>query len=89
MPGVAYDKANGNRFLAGILGVVVGPEWTDRFRAFVEIAGQSLTSSRHDGPVIAYDIGAAYLLRKNLQIGRAFSWGANRSSPDFSWTVVR
>lgn len=87
MPGLIYDKLNGDRFTAGILGVVVGKEWTERFRTFVEVAAHSITSSRHGGSVVTYDVGGAYLLTKNIQIDTLLAWGANRFSPDFAWTV--
>jgi hypothetical protein len=87
MPGVVYDKSGGDRFAAGILAVVVGREWTDRFRTFVEVAGRSIKSAAHGGSEVTYDIGAAYLLGKNVQIDTAASWGANRYTPDFAWTV--
>jgi hypothetical protein len=87
MPGVVYDKSGGDRFAAGILAVVVGREWTDRFRTFVEVAGRSIKSSAHGGSVVTYDVGGAYLLSKNVQIDTAVSWGANRYTPDFAWTV--
>ncbi len=88
MPGVIYDFDQDNqRFTGGILGLVVGKSWTDKFRTFFEVAGQQLTSKKHGGNVVTYDAGAAYLLRTNLQIDTAASIGANDHTPDFSWTV--
>ena len=87
MPGLVYDKAAGDRFVSGIFAVVVGRQWTARFRTLAEVAGRRLTSSRHGGPVVTYDLGAAYLVTKNVQVDTMFSWGANRYSPDFAWTT--
>ena len=88
MPGVIYDTTETHRrHAAGILAVVLGKSWTERFRTFVEISGQRIASSRHGGSTVTYDAGAAYLLSNDVQLDTAFSWGANRNTPDFSWTV--
>lgn len=88
MPGIAYDTTDaGKRHVAGILGVVVGRSWTDNFRTFVEVAGQHIASSRNGGSVVTYDVGAAYLITKNVQIDTAFAWGANSNTPKFAWTI--
>ena len=88
MPGVIYDTADSNRrHLAGILAAVVGKAWNERLRTFVEIAGQRIASSRNGGSTVTYDVGAAYLLSNDMQIDSAFSWGANKNTPDFAWTV--
>jgi hypothetical protein len=88
MPGVLLDTdATDQHHAAGILAAVLGKSWNDRFRTFVEIAGQRLASSRNGGSTVTYDAGAAYLLTNDLQLDTAFSWGANRNTPDFAWTV--
>ena len=87
MPGVIYDKTDGHRHGAGILAVVVGRSWTERFRTFVEVAGQRLASSRNGGNTVSYDLGAAYLITDKIQIDTAFQFGANSNTPDFAWTV--
>lgn len=87
MPGVVYDKEDGDRFAAGILAAVISKGWTDRFRTFFEVAGRSIAKSRNGGSVVTYDVGATYLLTKNVQLDAAMFFGANRFSPDFTWTV--
>jgi hypothetical protein len=87
MPGVIYDKTDGHRHGAGIFAVVVGRSWTERFRTFVEVAGQRLASSRNGGNTVSYDVGAAYLITDKIQIDTAFQFGANSNTPDFAWTV--
>lgn len=88
MPGVLLDTdATDQHHATGILAAVLGKSWNDRFRTFVEIAGQRLASSRNGGSTVTYDAGAAYLLTNDLQLDTAFSWGANRNTPDFAWTV--
>jgi hypothetical protein len=87
MPGVTYDKTDGHRHGAGILAIVVGRSWTERFRSFVEVSGQRLASSRNGGNTIGYDVGAAYLITDKIQIDTALQFGANSNTPDFAWTV--
>ena len=88
MPGVIYDTTETHRrHAAGILAVVLGKSWTERFRTFVEISGQRIASSRDGGSTVTYDAGAAYLLSNDVQLDTAISWGANRNTPDFFWTV--
>lgn len=88
MPGIAIDKDDDHkRFAAGILGVVVGKAWTDKFRTFAEWAGRRLTSKAHGGSVITYDIGAASLLSESVQVDIAYSQGANHYSVDHALTL--
>lgn len=83
MPGLAYEKnANGDRFTAALLGVVVGKSWTEKFRTFVEVAASQIAHARDGGSVVTYDIGAAYLLTSNVQIDTVFQKSANRNTPD-------
>ena len=65
----------------------IGRSWSENFRTFVEISGQRIASSRNGGSTVTYDAGAAYLLSNDVQIDSAFSWGANKNTPDFAWTV--
>ena len=88
MPGIIYDTTDTHRrHAAGILAAVLGKSWNDRFRTFVEISGQRIASSRNGGSTVTYDTGAAYLLTNDVQVDTAFSWGANKNTPNFAWTV--
>lgn len=88
MPGVIYDNDDkARRFTAGIFAAVVGKAWTDKFKTFLEFAGQQLAAKKHGGNIITYNVGGAYLLRNNLQVDTAVSLGTTVNSPDISWTV--
>lgn len=88
MPGLMFDKRDdGKRFTAGIFAVTVGKGWTDRFRTFVELSGQSLASKKNGGSFVTFDSGAVYLLTNDMQVDFAISKGLNDDTPDFSWTV--
>lgn len=88
MPGLYRDRDDdGRHFTGAILAGVVGKSINERLRAFVELAGQQLASSRHGGSLVTLDLGIAYLLDRNLQLDTAVSRGLNRNAPDLSWTV--
>ena len=87
MPGVIYDNGDNGRYAAGILGVVVGKGWSDRFRTFVELALPQIAGSDDGGTQAALDLGAAYLVNDNVQWDIATSMGLNARTPDFGLTT--
>jgi hypothetical protein len=88
MPGIAYDKDDtGNRFIAGIFGIVLDKSWTDNFRTFIEFAAPQIARAKNGGSTISVDIGAAYTLSDNWQIDTALQRGLNANTPDLAWTV--
>jgi len=88
MPGIIHDKyITGERFTAGILGIVTGRAWTEKFRTFLEIAASQITEKKYGGSVVTYDVGGAYLITDMIQADMAMSWGATDAAPDFSWTL--
>lgn len=83
MPGVIYDvNDDRDRYLAGILGLVVGKSFTDKFRGFVEFGGQTITSKSNGGSQLTFDIGVAYLLTNLVQLDVLYNRGLNRYTPD-------
>lgn len=88
MPGLYRDRdESGHHYTGAILAAVVGKSLTERARAFIEVAGSQLTSSRHGGRVISLDAGVAYLLSRDLQLDLAVARGLTAQTPDLSWTV--
>ncbi|WP_373991244.1 transporter [Duganella sp. BuS-21] len=88
MPGLAWQRDdNGARYTSAILGVVLGKEWNERFRSFIEYSAPQIARGRHGGTVTTFDVGAAYLLTDLVQVDSALSRGLNRNTPDWSWTV--
>lgn len=88
MPGLLRDKtADGRRFTAGIFGIVLGKEWSERWRSFVEVAAPQIARAKNGGTVATFDVGAAYLLTERCQLDSAISRGLNRNTADWSWTV--
>ena len=88
MPGIVYDRnAAGERYVAGIFGVVLGKSWTDRTRTFIEVAAPQIARGKNGGTVATFDVGAAYLLSDSWQIDTALSRGLNQHTADLSWTI--
>jgi hypothetical protein len=87
MPGIVYDKTNGQRHASGMLGIALGKAWSPRLRTYVEAAAERIASSRHGGSTVTYNLGGAYLLRDAVQIDSALSWGAGSDIADPAWTV--
>ena len=88
MPGVAWQRNDaGKRFTSGIFAVVLGKEWNDRLRTFVEYSAQQIAHARDGGSINTLDVGAAWLLGKSVQVDTAVSRALNKNTPDWSWTV--
>lgn len=87
MPGLIYDNDGGDRFVAGIFGVVIGKGWTDRFRTFAEIALPQIARSDRGGTLATLDLGGAYLIGNNVQWDFAASLGLNDRTPDLGVTT--
>jgi hypothetical protein len=86
MPGIAYEKSHGGR-VYGIFGLVLGKSLSERLRTFVEVSSPHIARAAHGGTEAVVTAGAAYLLRKNLQIDTALSRGLNSRTPDHSLTI--
>jgi hypothetical protein len=83
MPGFIYDvNDDKDRYLAGILGVVLGKSFTDKFRGFVEFGGQTITSKSNGGSQLTFDLGMAYLLTNLVQLDLVYNRGLNHYTPD-------
>jgi len=88
MPGVKYDTAeDGHRYLCGILGVVLNKHITEKVRAFVEMAALQVAHARDEGTHAYWDVGAAYLINDDTQLGFRAGVGANRATPS-SYVLV-
>lgn len=88
MPGIAWQRNdNGERYTSGIFGIVLGKEWSERFRTFVEYSAPQIARGRNGGSVSTFDIGGAYLVTDTVQVDTALSRGLNKNTPDWSWTV--
>lgn len=88
MPGIIHDKyVTGERFTAGILGIVLGQAWTEKFRTLIELAAARITEKKYGGSVVFYNVAGAYLLTNMIQADMSMSWGASDAAPDFSWSL--
>ena len=83
MPGIKSDTtAEGRRFTSAILGVVLNRRINENFRFFVEMSVAQIARARDGGVLNSWDLGAAYVVTPDLQIGARAGVGANRNSPN-------
>jgi hypothetical protein len=83
MPGLIYEvNDDGDRYWAGIFGLVVGKSFTDRLRGFVEFGGQSITSESNGGSQLTFDIGTAYLVTDLVQLDLVYNHSLNQYTPN-------
>jgi hypothetical protein len=88
MPGLAWlPNDQGHRDATAIFAVVLGKEWSDKLRTFVEYSAQRIAHARDGGSINTFDTGVSYLLTKTVQVDAALSRGLNDRTPDWSWTV--
>lgn len=88
MPGLASNvNQAGQRYTSAIFGVVLGKQWNQHWRSFVELAAPEIAHVRDGGPVVTFDVGGAYLLSPKWQIDSALSRGLTRYTTDWSLTV--
>jgi len=90
MPGIKYDAGeDSHRFASGILGAVLNKRLTENSRAFFEASATQLARGRDGGVLADWDIGAAYLLSRETQIGFRAGIAATRThlmaSSSWSW----
>ena len=88
MPGVKSDtRADGHRFASAIFGSVLNKRINNRFRVFGELSVPQVARSANGGVLADWDLGAAYLVTPDLQVGIRAGIAANRNSPT-SYTLL-
>ncbi|HEY0061724.1 MAG TPA: transporter [Telluria sp.] len=88
MPGVSWQRDdNGERYAAAIFGIVVGKEWNERLRSFLELSAPHIARSGHGGTESTVDVGVAWLVTPTVQLDTAFSRGLTRHTADQALTV--
>lgn len=82
MPGIKSDtRDDRHRFTSAIFGVVLNERFTERFRGFVEASAPQITSRSNGGTIGDRDVGAAYLVNNDLQLGVRTGVAANINTP--------
>jgi len=83
MPGIKSDtRGDGHRFTSAIFGAVLNKRINDRFRAFVEFSAPQMARADDGGVLASWDIGAAWLVGNDIQIGVRAGVAANRNTPN-------
>lgn len=65
-----------------LLGINFSRRWSDSLRAFVESSAAQIAASQDGGVVRYWDVGAAYLLTNDWQIGMRSAIAGNRNTPN-------
>jgi hypothetical protein len=86
MPGIAVERDESGRYGYGILAAVIEKPLGERLRGFAELALPQIARGRHGGVEATFDLGATYLLSKDVQLDAMFSRGLNSRTPDYAFT---
>ena len=82
MPGVDFDtREDGHHFTSAILGSVLNKRFTDQVRGFVEASAPQIAHMRNGGVLANWNLGAAYLVNLDTQLGVRTGIAANRNTP--------
>jgi hypothetical protein len=82
MPGVAKQvNSAGEAFTGAIFGAVLGKRLSDKTRVFIELSVPTISQSSQAGIIASGDIGAAYLITNDTQVGFRAGLGLNTNSP--------
>ncbi len=87
MPGVRYDKRDGERFLAGLLGIVVGRSLGALTRVFGEVSFRQIAGDAHGGNAVSLDAGFSRLLGSDAQVDLALVLGMTDEAADVGATL--
>lgn len=83
MPGIKYDsREDAHRFTSAILGAALTKRLNEKLRAFVELSASQIAHGSDGGVLASWDIGAAYLVNENFQLGVRSGIAANRNTPN-------
>jgi hypothetical protein len=83
MPGIRYGSTpDGHRYASAIVGLVLNKQWTEKTRTFIENSSSQIARAADGGVVMSWDVGAAYLVTNDWQIGFRAGVAANKNTPD-------
>ncbi len=82
MPGIAAQwDILGRRYTSGSFGAVLNRKLDDRTRMFIELSMPTISAADRNGTIASGDIGGAYLITSDTQLGFRSGVGLNRNSP--------
>lgn len=88
MPGVERAVGVDGVETTGLLAVVLGKGWGNRFGAFIELALERIAGSGEGGNTGSWNAGGTYLMGEGTQLDAAFSLPATSSASGVGVTVV-
>lgn len=87
MTGAYREQGPSGKYTGYVFSATTSKGWTDKFRTFAEIAAQQITAKKDGGNVVTFDVGATYIMTKDVQLDFAYYHGINKEAPDASVTV--
>lgn len=87
MTGAYREQGPSGKYTGYVFSATTSKGWTDKFRTFAEIAAQQITAKKNGGNVVTFDVGATYIMTKDVQLDFAYYHGINKEAPDASVTV--
>jgi Putative MetA-pathway of phenol degradation len=83
MPGIEYGtRPDGGRFTSAILGAVLNARLNARIRGFMEFSAPEIAHAQDGGVIATWNLGAAYLVNNDLQLGVRVGVAANQNTPN-------
>jgi len=86
MPGIGVERDESGRYRYGILAAIIQKPLGERLSGFAEVALPQIARGKHGGTEATFDVGAAYLLSKDIQLDAMVSRGLNSRTPDYAFT---
>jgi hypothetical protein len=84
MPGLRYGADDaGQRYLSAVFGAVLSKWWTPHWRTFVEFGGEQLARAPR-GNLVNLNLGTAWVLTPDTQVGARLLAGASRLAPNYT-----
>lgn len=76
-------REDGGHFVVGILGASLGWPIAERWKGYVEIAGDQLASTRNGGRSVSAGTGVTWLVDRRVQLDASLNRGLTKQTPDW------
>ena len=76
-------REDGGHFVGGILGASLGWPIAERWKGYVEIAGDQLASTRNGGRSVSAGTGVTWLDDRRVQLDASLNRGLTKQTPDW------
>jgi hypothetical protein len=82
MPGLTLERrADGSRFVTGLLALTLGQDFGEGWNAFGEFAARRVARAADGGSDLTLDGGVAWAVTRDAQLDASFARGIGAASP--------